>query len=162
MFGKIKETDRSCTDDRIIMVEEFIAGLPAFDGCSSVMSLSTRVAWLEGEPALLVSYIVWRQGAGHSWRTQGGDGSLGSNVPGGLAGKTCLYYSYHKLLPPPGGCLAIWFARYFPFVIFSLVLCLTLFTSSGVFVIFFFFPARSFSSVGHLACGGGGTTDCFS
>ena len=38
----------------------------------------------------------------------------------------------------------------------------SLLTSSGVSVIFFFFSARSFSSVGHLSCGGGGTTDCFS
>ena len=45
----------------------------------------------------------------------------------------------------------------FPSLFFSSVLRLTLFARSGVFVIllfFLFFPARSFSSVGHLTCGG--------
>ena len=54
----------------------------------------------------------------------------------------------------------LWFACNFPFVIFSLVLCLTLFTSSGVFVIFLFFPARSFQ-VFATSPAGGGTTVCF-
>ena len=45
-------------------------------------------------------------------RTQDGDGSQGSKVPGGLlkAGRTWLRYSYHKLLPLPGGCFVLWFA----------------------------------------------------
>ena len=47
-------------------------------------------------------------------------------------------------------------ACYFALVIFSLVLCLTPFTSSGVFVIIiYFFAARSFSSVDHIALKGG-------
>ena len=44
----------------------------------------------------------------------------------------------HKLLPPPGGCFGVRPACYFPCVIISLVLCLALFTSSGVFFLFIF------------------------
>ena len=48
------------------------------------------------------------------------------------------------------------FLCYFPFVIFfSLGSSSYSVYKSVFFVIFFFFPARSFSSVGHLACGGG-------
>ena len=45
-------------------------------------------------------------------------------------------------MPPPGGCFGLWSACYCAFVIFSLVLCLTLSTSSGVLVIvpLLFFP----------------------
>ena len=108
---------------------------------------------------LLCSFrIVWRQGARHSWRMQGVDGSLGSKVPGGKAGRTWVYYSYHKMLPPPAGCFGLWSACYFPFVIFPLVLCLTLFTSSGVSLMFsFFFQLVLFQVLTtSLVCRGGG------
>ena len=46
---------------------------------------------------------------------------------------------------------------------FPLVLCLTLFTStsSGIFVLFSFLPARSFQVFATSPAGGGGTTVCF-
>ena len=52
-------------------------------------------------------------------------------------------YAYHKLLPLPGECFGLWSACYFPFVVFPLVLCLTMLTSSGVFDVSSFF-SRSF------------------
>ena len=104
--------------------------------------------------------IVWRLGAGHSWRTQGGDGSLSSKVPGGLAGRTWLYYACRKLLPLPGGCFGLWSACYFSFVIFPLVLCLTLFTSS-VFVLFSFFQFVLFQASANLPAEGGHDSFCF-
>ena len=113
------------------------------------------VVWRGWMTSLLCLFrIVWRQGAGHSWRTQDGDGSQGSKVPGGLAGRTWLCYSYHKLLPLPGGCHVLWCACCFPFV-----LRLPLFTSSRV-IIFSIFSSSLFSSVCHISCGGG-TTVCF-
>ena len=110
------------------------------------------VVWRGRMTSLLCLFrIVWRQGAGHSWRTQDGDGSLGSKVPGGLAERTWPCYSYHKLLPLPGGCFVLRSACYFP-----LVRCLTRFTGSDVFLLFSFFFSSSFlSSVCHISCGGG-------
>ena len=124
---------------------------------SSIFGLISRIEgvvrtrWMTS--LLYLFRIVWRQGAGHSRRTQDGDGSLGSKVLGWLliAGRTCLFYSDHKLLPLPGGCFVLWFAcnSYLPFVL-PLVLCPTpFFTSSGVFLFSSFFSSSFFSSVCH-------------
>ena len=103
---------------------------------------------------LCLSRIVWRQGAGHSWRTQGGAGSLGSKVPGGLAGRTWLYYAYHTLLPLPGGCFGLLSACYFPFLCHFSPGSSSYSVYNAVvvwwFCYFSFFPARPFSSVCHL------------
>ena len=136
----------------------------SFFSLSSFFRLISRiggvVVWCGWMTSLLCLFrIVWRQGTGHSWRTQGGDRSQGSKVSGKQAGRNwLLYYAYHKLLPLSGGCFMVWFARYFPFffVIFPLVLSLTPFTSRGVFVLFlFFFSSSLFSNVCHIACRGG-------
>ena len=98
--------------------------------------------------------FVWRQGAGHSWRTQGGDGSLGSKVTGGLAGRTWLYYSYHKLRP-----------LYLEgtFVSFCLLLSLgALFYCVCNQWCFRFFPQLVFFKYLLHRLQGGGTTVCFS
>ena len=125
--------------------------------------------------------IVWRQGAGHSWRTQGGDGSLGSKVPGGLAGGTWPYY-YSNINSTTNCCrhlegvlgfslLAI-SLRYFviiPFFVISItifflgslsytVLCLQ---AVAFLLIFSFFQLVLFQVLA-TSPAGGGTTDCFS
>ena len=106
---------------------------------------SSRVAWVDVEPAFacFVPGIVWRRGAGHSWRTQDGDGRQGSKVWGGLVGRTWLCYSYHKLLRLPGGWFVLRLACHFP-----LVLSLTLLITSRVL-----FFSLFFSSVCHIPCG---------
>ena len=119
------------------------------------------VVWRGWMTNLLCSFrTVWRQGAGLSWRTQGGDCSLRSKVLGELEGIIWLYYSYHKLPPPPGGCFGLRSACFFPFVIFPLVLCLTysLFTS-GFFS--FLFELVFIQVLATSPARGGGTTDCF-
>ena len=79
---------------------------------------------------------------------------MGSKVPGGLIGRTWLHYSYHRLLPPHlegalgFGLPIIFLCSFFPW--FFVLLCLQ---AAVFFPIFLFFPARSFSSVGHLAYG---------
>ena len=67
-----------------------------------------------------------------------------SDVPGGLVGRTWQFYSYHKLLQPSGGgFLGSGQPVISPFfVIFLLVLSLTLLTSCGVFVIYIFFFSK--------------------
>ena len=120
-----------------------------------------EVVWRGWMTNLLCSFcIVWRQGAGHRCRTQVGDGSLGSrnreDSQGDPGYTTCSTNCCRHLK----GCFGLSSACNVPLFIISLLLCLTLFTSSGGFVFYSFFPARFFSSVGHLACGGG-TTDCF-
>ena len=132
--------------------------------CWLTSRINRRVVWRGWMTNLLCSFrIVWRQGAGHSWRTQGGDGSLGSKVPGGLAGRTCLwlYYSYHKLLPLPGGWFVLWFACYLPFVIFPcffVSLCLQV----VVFLFCFFFSSSFFfKCLPHRLRGGGHDSSSF-
>ena len=96
------------------------------------------VVWRGWMTSLLYLFrIVWRRGAGYSWRTQDGDGRQGCKVPGRLAGRTWLFSSYHKLLPLPGGCFVLWCACYLPLVL--VLLCLEV-----VAVLFFFICFRSF------------------
>ena len=90
--------------------------------------------------------IFWRRGAEHSWRTQDGDGRQGSKVPGGLAGRTWLCFSYHKLLPLPGGCLFLGLPVISPW--FLVLLCLQV----GMFSFYFIFSSF-FSSVCSIPCG---------
>ena len=122
-----------------------------------LISRTEGLVWRGWMTNLLCSFfVVWRQGAGHSWRTQSGDGSLGSKVPGGLAGGTWLYYSYHKRLEGAlGFALPVIFPRLFSlcsfFPRFFVLLCLR---AVWCFSYLFFFPARPFSSVGQLACAG--------
>ena len=73
-------------------------------------SLTEIVVWRGWVTSMLRLFRISRgQAAGHSWRTQNGDGSQGSKVPDGLAGRTWLCYSYHELLPLPGGCFELRF-----------------------------------------------------
>ena len=130
-----------------------------------LISRTEGVVWRGGMTNLVCSFrIVWRQGARHSWWTQGGDGILARKVPGGLAWRTWLDYSCHKLMPPPGGCFVFLSACYVPFVIFSLVLCLLLFLQAVMFLLFVSFFFRSFffkCSWRNRLRGAGGSTDCF-
>ena len=93
----------------------------------------------------LMTCLYWlfrlflRQGAGHSGRTQDRDGSKGSKVQGGLAGRTSLCYLHHKLLPLRGQSFVLWVACLFPFS-----LSLPLFTISCVFLLVLVFLAHSF------------------
>ena len=77
--------------------------------------------------------IVRHQGAGHSWRTQGGDGSQGSQVPGGTAGRTWLWYSYHKTAAATWRVFCGLFCLLFPLASY-LVLCLQV--HSGVILLY--------------------------
>ena len=45
--------------------------------------------WMTSLPCLF--RILWRREAGHSWRTQDGDGKQGNKVPGGLTGREPSY-----------------------------------------------------------------------
>ena len=118
------------------------------------------MTWLGDEPALLVSYCStprgWpnltnaRRGRQSGWqgtrRISRGDLGILLVPQTAAAATSRVLWALVCLLFYLCGIII-----YF----FSLVLCLTLFTSSGVFVIFYVFPARSFSGFGHLACGGG-------
>ena len=89
---------------------------------------------------------------------QGGDGSLRRKVPGGLAGRTWLYYSYHQLLLPHlegalGFSQLVFFLFFFLFSLVSVVLCLTLFTRSGDF--FFLLQFVLFQVLATWSAGGG-------
>ena len=84
------------------------------------ISVVEGVVWGGWTTSLLRLFrTVWRRGAGHSWWTPDGDGRQGSKVPGGLGGRTWLCYSHN-------------------FIFLCLVICPSLFTSSGVFSSFLF------------------------
>ena len=125
---------------------------------SSFLRLMSRIEGVMGRgwmtSPLCLFRIVWRQGAGQNWRTQGRDGSQGSRVPGGLVGRTWLYYSYHKLLPLPGGCFVLCFACYFPCFFSPWFFFVSLCLHSGVFLFSSFFPARCFHLPYRLRGGG--------
>ena len=68
-----------------------------------------------------------------------------------------LYYLYHKLLPPPGGCFGLLSACYFPFLLYCS--SFTLFRSSGVFGFFFFFSTSFFFKCWRATSSAGGRHD---
>ena len=80
-------------------------------------------------------YCLALSGKAYCWQTQDQDRRYGWKVPGVLARKTWLCYSYLKLLWLPRGCFVLWIAFYF-----SLVISLTLFTTSSGVSPSFFFP----------------------
>ena len=114
---------------------------------SSVLRLISRiegVVWRGWTTSLIcLVRIVWRQGAGHSRRTQDGDGSQCSKVPGGLAG---------RMLLVPQTAAATWrvlCALSIVFPLFFVFLCLQV----AVFF-FFFFLLVLFKCLPHRLRGG--------
>ena len=75
-----------------------------------------------------------------------------AKVPAGLAGRSWVCDSYHKLQPLPTGCFVLWRAGYFPVHFFPLVfpfgfLCPALCLQGVVFFFYCFFPSSLFSGV---------------
>ncbi|MEP2260048.1 MAG: hypothetical protein ABJI00_01425, partial [Paracoccaceae bacterium] len=111
----------------------------------------SRVAWVDDEPALLVSYCLDAEGqriVDERW-TMVADRvaryRAGQQGDPGCATRTitCCRYMEDALC-------SVWFARYFP-----LVLSLTLLTAtSGVLLFFLLFPARSFQVSARSPAGG--------
>ena len=140
-------------DFRFIFFSSFLRLMSRIEGIM-------RRGWMT--TLLCLFRIVWRQGAGHNWRTQDGDGSQGSKVPGGLAGRTWLcFVLVQQTAAATWRVLCALVCPVCSPCYFPLILCPTLFTSSGVFLLFLiFFLSSSFSGVCHIAWGGD-TTVCF-
>ena len=114
---------------------------------------SSRVGWVDDEPAELVSYCLtpwgWAELTNAGWRRQTGQQGTRRTSRKNRAKLP----SYYKLLPLPGGCFVLWFACYFPLVLglnsVYKVLILTFF-----FVLVLFFQLVIFECLPHPLCGG--------